>query len=144
MPRRGHCGPWRSGLSMMTLSPSRLVISWITTVSAPAGTTPPVKMRAASPGSDLAVEGMAGGDLADHRQRRRRLRDIGGAHGIAVHGGDGGRRLRAQRRQILGQHAAERLVERRPLGRQRLGAREHARQGFGDRHQRHRLSPPLP
>ena len=33
-----------------TLSPSRLVTSWITTVSVPDGITAPVKMRAASPG----------------------------------------------------------------------------------------------
>ena len=38
-------------------SPSREVFSWITTVSVPAGSTPPVKMRAVSPGSIRPVNG---------------------------------------------------------------------------------------
>ena len=48
-----------------------LVSSWITTASAPSGTTPPVKMRTASPALQRAVERPSGGDLADHLQARR-------------------------------------------------------------------------
>ena len=70
---------------------------------------------------------------------RAGTRDVGGAHRIAVHGGDVGGRLRAQRREIGGEHAAVRLGERRGLGRQRLGPREHAGERLGDRHQRHGL-----
>ena len=95
-----------------TVSPSRAVCSWITTVSAPGGTTPPVKMRAASPAPTGEIERMAGRDLADQSEPRRRGGDVGGAHRVAVHGGDRGGRLGAQRREIGGEHAAVRLRER--------------------------------
>ncbi len=41
----------------MTASPSRVVFSWITMVSAPGGSTPPVKMRAASPAPTVPSNG---------------------------------------------------------------------------------------
>ena len=44
---RACVGPWRCARVTTTVSPSRLVFSWITIVSAPGGRTPPVKMRAA-------------------------------------------------------------------------------------------------
>ncbi len=59
--------------------------------------TPPVKMRTASPAPTRARERMAGRDLADQPQPRRHARDVGGAHRVAVHRRDVGRRLRAQR-----------------------------------------------
>ncbi len=40
-----------------TMSPSRAVFSWITIVSAPGGSTPPVKMRAASPAPTVPSNG---------------------------------------------------------------------------------------
>ena len=135
-PRRGRCGRRGVGFSNGDVSPSRAVFSWMTTVSAPSGMTPPVKMRAASPAPTRPVERMAGRDLADHLERRRRAGDVGGAHRIAVHGGDGGRRLGAQRGEIVGEHAAMRVVERHAFARQRRGVGQHARQRFGDRHSR--------
>ena len=45
--------------------------------------------------------------------------------------------LRAQRRDIRGQHAAVGLRERRHFRRQRFGIREHAGERLCDRHQRH-------
>ena len=84
----------------------------------------------------FAFEGMAGGDFADELQFDRRLRHVGCAHRITVHGGDRIGRLRAQRYEVLGEHAAERLVERNRLRRQRVRVGQHAPQGFGDRHQR--------
>ena len=68
-------------------------------------------------GADVAGERPAGRDLADHAQMRGRARDVGGAHRIAVHGGDVLRRLGAPRREIFGQHAAFGVVERHLLGR---------------------------
>jgi hypothetical protein len=41
--------PRGAGLVTTIMSPSRSTSSWITTVLLPAGSTPPVKMRAASP-----------------------------------------------------------------------------------------------
>ena len=84
----------------------------------------------------FAVERMAGGDFADQLQLDRRLRHVGGAHRIAVHGGDRVGRLRAQRGEVLGEHAAERVVERNRLRRQRVRVGQHALQSLGDRHQR--------
>ena len=136
MPRSRTLRPLAVAFWIVTVSPSRAVSSWITTVSAPAGITPPVKMRAAWPAFDLAVERMTGGDFADQRERDRALRHVGGAHGIAVHGRDRGRRLRAQRIHVFGEHAAERIVERNRLRRQRTRVGQHPSQGFGDRHQR--------
>ena len=57
-------------------------------------------------GSDLAVEWLARRDLADHPETGGRPRHIGGAHRIAIHGRDVGRRLGAQRREVGGEHPA--------------------------------------
>ena len=111
----------------MTVSPSRAVFSWITTVSVPGGSTPPVKMRAASPAPTAPPNGPPGRDLADELQAHGRCGDVRGAHRVAVHGGNIGRRLRAQRREIRGEHAAVRpSASGTRLGRQRL-ARLRAR-----------------
>ena len=127
--------------STTTVSPSRVVFSWITMVSAPGGTHAAGEDARRFAGADRALERMPGGDFADELEPRRRGRDIGGAHRIAVHGGDVGRRLRAQRREVGGEHAAVRVRERRGFGRQRLGVREHARERLRDRHQRHGSTP---
>jgi hypothetical protein len=51
--------------------------------------------------------------------------EVGRAHGIAVHGGDRGRRLVAAGLDVLCQHAAQRPVERHPFGRHQAEALEH-------------------
>ena len=118
-----------------TVSPSRVVFSWMTIVSAPGGTTPPVKMRAASPSPTLAAERMAGRDFADHLERRRHCRDARRAHRVAVHRREILRRLRAQRRDVGGEHAAMRVGQRGLFGGQGPGIRQHASQCVGDRQQ---------
>ena len=65
-------------------------------------------------GPDLAIERPPRRDLADDGETRRRRRHIGGAHRIAVHGGDIGRRLGAQRREIGREHAAAGIRAGRP------------------------------
>ena len=122
--------PRGAGRSTTIVSPSRDVFSWITTVSVPAGSTPPVKMRAASPGS-IAARRTAGRP----RPRRAsvsvagRCRHILGAHRVAIHGGDILRRLRAAAPRGLGEHAALGFCERqraRPAAARRLRARARA------------------
>ena len=85
--------------------------------------------------ADLAVERMAGGDLADQLQLDGSLRDISGAHGIAVHGGHSGGRLGAKRLQILGEDAAERVVEAGRFRGQRHGICQYTGERFSDRKQ---------
>jgi hypothetical protein len=101
-------------------------------VSAPGGTTPPVKIRAASPARTSPANGR---DLADELQRGRHLRHIGGAHRIAVHRRHVGRRLGAQRRHVSGEHAAFGFDEGCVLARQRLDAIEHAGERVSDQQQ---------
>ena len=60
--------------------------SCITTVSAPAGMTPPVKMRTAWPGPIAPACGCPANDSPTRVKRRsRRRRQVGEAHGPAVH-----------------------------------------------------------
>src|SRR3954447_8737931 len=54
-------------------------------------------------GGERAGEGVAGGRLADHLERAAGLLEVGGADGVAVHGGDGGGRLVAAGAQVVGQ-----------------------------------------
>ncbi len=91
-------------------------------------------------GADRAVERMACRDFADQRQRHRRLRDIFGAHRVAVHRRDRVRRLRAQGGHVGGQHTAARFVQGDILRRQRRRIGQHAGESFGNRHQGHELS----
>ncbi len=107
----------------------------MTMVSAPGGTTPPVKMRAASPAPTSPSNGRPAATSPISFKRCRHLRDIGGAHRIAVHRRHVGRRLGAQRRDIGGQHAAFGFDERRVLARQRLDAIEHAGERVSDQQQ---------
>ncbi len=65
----------------------------------------------------------AGRRLAHHTERSRQ---VGCAHRVAVHGGGGEGRLRAQGDDRLGEHAAAGLGERHGLGRQMRGRGEQA------------------
>ena len=59
---------------------------------------------------------MSGGDLPDDLEAHRHGGDVGRTHRVAVHGRDVGRRLRPQRGDVGGQHAAVRLRQRRGFG----------------------------
>jgi hypothetical protein len=74
----------------------------------------------------------AGGDFADNLQAHRRIGDIGGTHGVAVHCRHVGRRLRAPRLERVGEDAVMRLVERRLFGRQRRRVLQHAFERVSD------------
>ena len=97
---------------MRTRPASSLARSCITTVSAPAGITPPVKMRTHWPGADRRRVRLAGERLADARERRLAVRrEVGEAHRLAVH-----RRVVVaghvdRRDHVLGEHAAERRAD---------------------------------
>ena len=73
---------------------------------------------------------------SDNSQFRRNARHVGGAHGIAVHGRDGERRLSAARDDILGEHPAGRSGERHMLRAERLQRRQEAVARFLDRNHR--------
>ena len=60
---------------------------------------------------DPAGEGMARRRLADARQRRGQRGEIGRAHGVAVHRGDGGGRLGQRRGHVGGERAPVGAVE---------------------------------
>ncbi len=98
-------------------------------------------MRAALSGADTAGERPAGGNLADDLQAYGGGSHVGGTHGVTVHGRDIGRRLGAQRFEIVGQHAAVGFLERHLVGRQRLGMRQYLFKRLGDRNQRHGSTP---
>ena len=83
--------------------------------------------------ADGARKRPPGGDFADDFQAHRHARHIGGAHGIAVHGGHVGGRLGAPRLQWKGKDAAIGVGERRFFGRQRRGVFEHAFERLSDR-----------
>ena len=67
--------------------------------------------------TDGAGKRPSGGDLADDFQAHRGVRHIAGAHGVAVHGGDVGRRLGAAGFQRINQDAASGLGKRDFFGR---------------------------
>ena len=81
---------------------------------------------------------MAGRNFANDFERSGRRRNIAGAHRIAVHGGDCGWRLRAQRGHVFGEHAAARIDRaaqfRTGSG---LALEQDEPKRFGDRHQGH-------
>ena len=101
------------------------------------GITPPVKMRAASPGSDRCGKRPAGRHFADDMKARRRLRDVGGAHRIAVHRRDIRRRLGAQRLEIEASTRPSASSSGTSSGGSGVGLCKHALQRLGDREQRH-------
>ena len=120
----------------------RRAFSWMRMVSAPSGTGAPVKMRTASPAPTVPAKRRAGRRLADDRKPSPAGRDVGGAHGVAVHGRGGEGRLRAQRhrpvRPARGRppRPAPRF-RRRPARRRRAAARSASSTGK----QRHRHQP---
>ena len=63
----------------------------------PSGTGAPVKMRTASPGPTAPAKPAPGGAAPITASRAGHRGDVGGAHGVAVHGRGGEGRLRAQR-----------------------------------------------
>ena len=107
--------------------------------SAPGGTGAPVKMRTASPGADGAVVVAAGGGHADHLQGGGRPGGVGGAHGIAVHGGGVEGRLAAPRLERLAKRAPAGLGERHVIARHRGGADDDAGDGLVDGKERRHL-----
>jgi hypothetical protein len=77
-------------------------------------------------GSNAAGKGMPRRCGADHSEGGRQPSDIGGAHGIAVHGGGIERRLGQQRGQRLGQRAPVRRLHGGKFDGRRLDAIEDA------------------
>ena len=66
-------------------------------------------------------------------QGDRDMGDIAGADRVPVHRRDGKRRLRASRRDILGENPADRIGDRHLFRRQRFERRQQPRQRFFDR-----------
>ena len=116
-------------------------------VSAPSGSGAPVKMRTASPAptepSKLRLKGeaAAGRRLALQPQPRRGHRDVGRAHGVAVHCRSGEGRLGAQGEERLGEDAVRRLADRHGFGRSGLDAGQQALQCRVDGQQGHGQAP---
>ena len=81
----------------------------------------------------LPRERPAGGDLADDLQLHRRVDHVGGANGVAVHGGNVGWRLRAPRRERIGKDAPLGVAKRNLFSPQRGGLGEHAVERLGYR-----------
>ncbi len=67
----------------------------------------------------------ARGERRNDFQFDRRAGRVGGAHGETVHRGVVERRYRLVGRDRLGEHAANRVVDRQPDGRQAPNCREH-------------------
>ena len=138
--RRGGCAGRRrrSRAPRSSSSSTARTFSWMAMVSAPSGTGAPVKMRTASPAPTVPANGLPAAAAPDHAQPRRHRCDIGRAHRVAVHGRGGEGRLRAQREQRFGKHAAGRLGERQRFRCRRARHRRAAAgQGLVDRQQRH-------
>ena len=93
-------------------------------------------------GTDCACETAAGRGFADHLKPRRHRRDVGGAHGIAVHGGRVEGRLRAQSGDRLCQDPEGGIVDRHGLGGKRSGIGQEPLKRVVDRHQRHQTIRP--
>ena len=125
-PTRADVAAWRrpSRAPLSSSPPSVRTFSWMAIVSAPSGTGAPVKMRTASPGPTAPANSLSGRRHAGHRQPRRHLRHVRGAHRIAVHGRSREGRLRPQRLQAAPASTRPgRLRQRHGLRCQRLGVR---------------------
>ncbi len=122
-PRRRTFSPGCGACVMRTLSPSGTASSWITTASAPSGTTPPVKIRTAWPATTRPSKGCPAGASPITASSAARV-CIGDAHGIAVHRRHRRRRMIERGHRIARKDAARGLGERDGLGGQR---RESAR-----------------
>ena len=118
-------------------SPSTVTFSCGITASAPGGTAAPVEIRIASPSCELELGRRARARLADDPQPP----SLGpGENGIAVHRRAGERRDVAGRPDVLGQHPAERVVDRDLLLRKGANRLEDERASLrhGDQRRRHR------
>ena len=122
-------------------SPSRVVSSWITTASAPGGTTPPVKILHRLAGADRAAKRPSGRDFADHLELRAE-HSVSRTHGVTVHRRHRVRRLRQPRCDVARQHASAGLIQRHLFFGQSCGAVEHGAPGIAHRHQRSHLKDP--
>ena len=130
--------PGAAASRTVTASPSRRASSWMTIASAPSGIGAPVKMRTASPAATTPGKPRPASARADDAQRRGRARHVGRAHGVAVHGGSGEGRLRAQGGEVGGERAPVAGAERNVLGREGLAhACEHPAERFLDGKQAH-------
>jgi len=69
---------------------------------------------------------LAGGCLADHAEGSSCFSRVGGAHGVAIHGGHRDRRLVALRVQVGGEDEATCLGQGNPHGGQRAKRCHHA------------------
>ena len=130
--RRGHACPCAERALTMTVSPSRVVFSWMTIVSAPGGSTPPVKMRAASPAPTAPSNGCPAATspieleprrrAAPHRRRARHSRPWRRHRPAAACAAPRGRR-RARGRAHRRAAAARPAAARRPRARARAPPR---------------------
>ena len=123
-------------------SAPRSVHSTGTTASAPLGTGAPVMILTAVPGRQREQPGLAGADLADHRQVHRATpreapATSANAHGVAVHRGVVEARQRRSARRRPRHRQAERVeqrLRRRPAAaRARRGSARGARRRSGAR-----------
>ena len=94
-------------------------------------------MRTASPCPTSPSKPRPGKSIADQPERRGECRHIRGAHGVAVHGRGVEGRLGEVRGDVLGKHAAARLLQRHALGLERLEPLRHAGEGFSYGEERH-------
>ena len=104
-PARRTLAPVSGTVSTVSESPSAVVSSTCTTVSAPAGSGAPVMILAASPGATARTR-TAGGDVDDDAELAAARLELGAGDGEAVHGGVG------ERRHLLGRD--ERSAAARP------------------------------
>ena len=120
--RRPHIflRPW--GFLDDDASAFKSVSSWMTTASAPSGTTPPVKMRTAWPGADRPGKRASRGRFADDGKLRSGMR-IAYAHRIAVHRRHGRRRLIQFGDRVLSQDATRGIGDGHGFGRKGAKAR---------------------
>jgi hypothetical protein len=96
-------------------------------------------------GSETAAKSGAGRDFGDDAQRDGNSAEIVGARRVSVHRGDCKGRLRAARRDVLGENAADRVCQRHLFRRYRGERRQQPRQGLFDRdHQLASYSPDFP
>ena len=126
-PHRRRTGPARprgAGRSRARAASISSVCSIITTASAPRGTTPPVAIAVAVPGATVSCRRVAAGEhLGVEREPARRgfgrADRVGGAQREAVDIGAVERRHVDRRRDVVREHAAERVGERHALGAER-------------------------
>ena len=115
-PAGRRCMPERIAPSTTIVPSSTVVSSCWAIASAPSGTGAPVEMRTVVPGSTTTPAAGAGLRLADELQPRRAAGGVGGDDRVAVHRRGVERRHVVRRARVVGERAAERVVERDVLG----------------------------